>query len=95
VSFAKGLEQHIEGVLTHGHGLTIYRTFPTVSADADLAIYAILNELFKWQDNHPNKQFPEIWYIQIDGGSENANKYLYATLEYLVYKRICRYVDLL
>jgi len=29
---------------------------------------------------------PETWFIQIDGGSENANKYFLATLEFFVGK---------
>ena len=89
VEFASGLEQHIEGVITHGHGLTIYRSFPTVSADSDFSIYCLLNELEKWKNMHDGN-FPEIWYIQIDGGSENANQYLLAALEYLVIKRMVR-----
>ena len=39
VEFADGLPQHIEGVLTHGHGFTIYRSFPTVDANADFTIF--------------------------------------------------------
>lgn len=52
VEFADGLEQHIEGVLTHGHGFTIYRSFPTVSADSDFTIYCLLTELMKWREKH-------------------------------------------
>jgi hypothetical protein len=84
-----GMEQHIEGVITHGHGLTIYRSFPTVSADSDFTIFCLLSELEKWKNSHDGK-FPETWYIQIDGGSENANKYLAAALEYLVIKRLVK-----
>ena len=47
VEFADGLPQHIEGVLTHGHGFTIYRSFPTVDADVDLTIFCLLSELQK------------------------------------------------
>jgi hypothetical protein len=87
VEFSNGLEQHIEGVLTHGQGFTIYRSFPTVDADADFSIFCLLSELEKWKDSH-QQNFPQIWYIQIDGGSENANKYLLAALEYIVAKRL-------
>jgi hypothetical protein len=52
VEFADGLQQHIEGVLTHGHGFTIYRSFPTVDADADFTIFCLLSELQKWKDAH-------------------------------------------
>ncbi len=88
VEFADGLDQHIEGCLTHGHGLTIYRSFPTVSADSDFSIYCLLSELEKWKNMHGT--YPETWYIQIDGGCENANQYLFAALEYLVIKRMVK-----
>ena len=93
VEFADGLPQHIEGVLTHGHGFTIYRSFPTVDADADFTIFCLLSELQKWKDAHDGT-FPETWYIQIDGGSENANKYLLAALEFLTAKRLCKKIVL-
>jgi hypothetical protein len=83
------LLKHIEGVITHGHGLTIYRSLPTVSVDSDFTIFCLLSELEKWKNAHDGK-FPETWYIQIDGGSENANKYLEAALEYLVIKRLVK-----
>lgn len=70
-------------------GLTIYRSFPTVDADSDFTIFCLLSELKKWADVHDGI-FPTTWYIQIDGGSENANQYLLAVLEYLTIKRICR-----
>ena len=93
VEFSNGLEQHIEGVLTHGQGFTIYRSFPTVDADADFTIFCLLSELEKWRDSH-KQNFPHTWYIQIDGGSENANKYLFAALEYIVAKRLVQKIVL-
>jgi hypothetical protein len=89
VDFHDGLKQHIEGCLTHGHQLTIYRSFPTVDADSDFTIYCLLKELSKWTRAN-NDEYPETWYIQIDGGSENANKYLLAALEWLVIKRFVK-----
>ena len=88
VEFASPLEQHSEGVITNGHGLTIYRSFLT-SADSDFSIYCLLSELEKWKQAHDGN-FPEAWYNQIYGGSENANQYLLAALEYLVIKRMVR-----
>ena len=93
VEFTKGLEQHIEGVLTHGHGFTIYRSFPTVDADSDFTIFCLLSELEKWKDSNQQK-YPHTWYIQIDGGSENANKYLLAALEFITAKRLVQKIIL-
>ena len=92
VEFSNPLEQHIEGALTHGLGLTIYRSFPTVAADSDFTIYCLLEELHKWMLSKGH--YPEVWYIQIDGGSENANQYLFAIMEFLVIKRICKKIVL-
>jgi hypothetical protein len=91
--FSSGLEQHIEGALTHGRGLTIYRSFPTVKADSDFTIYCLLEELRKWTAANDGV-YPETWYIQIDGGSENANKYLFAAMEFLCIKRLCKRIIL-
>ena len=93
VEFSNGLEQHIEGILSHGQGFTIYRSFPTVDADADFTIFCLLSELEKWRDCY-QQNFPQTWYIQIDGGSENANKYLLAALEYIVAKRVVQKIVL-
>ena len=91
--FTNGLEQHIEGALTHGHNLTIYRSFPTVKADSDFTIYCLLEELRKWTAANRGV-YPDTWYIQIDGGSENANQYLFAAMEYLCIKRLCKRIIL-
>ncbi len=88
-----GFEQHIEGVLQHGRGFTLYRTFPHIAKSADLVIFCLFKELARWAQEH-NDTFPEVWYIQIDGGSENANKYVLAFLEYLVTLRLVRRIIL-
>jgi len=87
--FNNPLDQHIEGVLTHGFGLTIFRSFPTVKADSDFTIYCLLSALQEWKKTH-NGNFPVTWYIQIDGGSENANQYLLAAMEFLCIKRLVK-----
>ena len=38
--------------------------------------------------------YPQVWYIQVDGGSENANKYVLAALEFLVLKRVVQRIIL-
>jgi len=88
-----GFEQHIQGVLTHGQGFTLYRTFPHVRKCADLVIFCLFKELEEWANAH-NGKYPEVWYIQVDGGSENANKTLLAALEFLIIKRIVRKIVL-
>ena len=71
----------------------LFRSFPTVSPDSDFTIFCLLSELEKWKNRH-NGIFPETWYIQIDGGSENANQYLIAAMEFLVIKRLVKKIVL-
>ena len=75
----------------HGVGINIYRTLETVSKGADLTIYIIFNEVERFFECH--NCYPEEVYVQVDGGSENANKYVLACLEYLVCKRLAKVVE--
>jgi len=70
--------------------LTFYRTVETVSKGANLTIHCIHDQLQKFRIKH--RCFPEEFYVQLDGGSENANQYVLAYLELLVVKRQCRVV---
>lgn len=86
----KPLVQHITGVKEHGVGLCLYRTIETVGKSANLTIHCILSALEDFYKRHD--AFPETLYIQLDGGSENANKYVLAICELIVCKRRCRNV---
>jgi len=87
-TFTKPLKQGITGVKEHGVGVTLYRTINTVKKGADLTIYCITKQLEKFYDR--NKCYPDELYIQADGGAENANKYVLATLELLVAQRVVK-----
>lgn len=89
-SFSHPLKQHFTGVKEHGYGVTIYRNFNNVQKGADLTIYCILRKLEEFKER--NGYYPEKLFVQCDGGSENANKFLLAMLELLVVKRCCREV---
>jgi hypothetical protein len=69
-------------------GVTFYRSFHNLPKNANLAIYCFLAQLESWRRRH--RAFPETIYLQVDGGSENANKYLLGILELLVSKKIVR-----
>ena len=84
--FSDPLVQHLQGVLEHGNRLTIYRTFHTVSKSANLSVYVLLSQLEKFKLEYD--KYPEKLYLQFDGGSENANKWIIAIAEYLVGKRL-------
>lgn len=87
-SFSNTLKQCITGIKEHGVGVTLYRTIDTVRKGADLTIYCVLSQLEAWKMRHG--YYPEELYLQVDGGSENANQYLLCILELLIVKRICR-----
>ena len=82
------LKQGIIGVKEHGHGVVLFRTFETVPKGASLTIYIILYMLDRFRKR--NGYFPEKLYVQVDGGSENANRYVLGLLELLAIKRIVR-----
>lgn len=90
-SLSEALHQHLTGVIMHGREAVLYRTFGNVSKGANLTIYCILCQLEKWVAEH-NGAFPDELYVQVDGGSENANKYVLAVLELLTVKRLVRVV---
>jgi hypothetical protein len=80
------LKQTILGVKEHGHGVTIYRTCGTVKKHSNLSVYAILCQIEAWKLR--NHYYPELLYLQVDGGSENANMLMMGFLELLASKRI-------
>ena len=65
------IKQHLQGVLMHGHNMTVYRTFSNVGGGANLAIHTWLLSLEAYYKLH--SKLPPILYHQIDGGSENTN----------------------
>jgi hypothetical protein len=90
-SFENPLNQIIVGVKNHSKGsLSIFRAVNTVSKGSNLTMHCILSELELW--NYEKGSYPEELYVQVDGGSENANKYVLALLELLVVKGVCRLI---
>jgi len=71
----------------------LFCTLDHIQRSCDLTLYCILSKLADWRHKH-NAQFPEIIFIQCDGGSENANRYLLALLEFIVIKRMAKKVVL-
>jgi hypothetical protein len=64
-----------------------------VPKGANLTIYCLLATLERWRNAHGGN-FPEEMYVQIDGGSENANQYVLAVCELLIAKRLVRRIEL-
>lgn len=90
--FENPIRQHLVGCKVHGHGVSFYSTFGTISGKSpDFIIHIISNEIAKFKARNDGV-FPEKIYVQVDGGGENANKYVLGFLELLVAKRIAKLV---
>jgi hypothetical protein len=89
-TFGEPLHQSIIGVKEHGQGFTIFRTVDTISKSADVTIYCVSKMLELWFRR--NGYFPEVIYVQCDGGPENANKFFLSYLELLVTKRLAKHI---
>ncbi len=87
-AFTKPLGVGITGALVHGEGMTLFRTLNNVHKGANLTIFILLHVLNKWVIKY--KRYPDEIFFQADGGSENANKYVLAFMEFLVAKRLAQ-----
>ena len=82
------LPQHLQGVLNHGRGFTIYRTFHNIRTGANLAIHTFLCTL---EDTLKEEGcLPDTIFLQIDGGSENTAKCVLGVCELLVARRVTK-----
>lgn len=69
-TFDPSLQLHLQCILEHGSGLTLYAHFDHTSSTRDVVIYCILAHLEKYVRKH--KHFMEVLYLQLDGGPQNA-----------------------
>ena len=87
-SFGNPLNQIVVAIKEHGYGVTIYRVVETVGKSANLILYCFLKQLMNFKRRH--QSYPDEIYVQVDGGSENANQYLLGMLELLIIKRVVK-----
>jgi len=84
-TFNAHLKQHIQGLIAHGRGLYMHRTYHTVDNCANLQIHTLLMSL---EDiSKKEGSLPSTFFYQIDGGSENTAKVVIALMEFLISKR--------
>jgi hypothetical protein len=83
---ADALPQHLQGVLVHGRGLFMHRTFHTCKNTSNLQMHSILLSL-EYILNKEN-ELPPTFYYQIDGGSENTAQLIYVFMEFMIAKRL-------
>ena len=75
------LETKITGVLFHGKRFDCYVSEPQVKHDTNLNLTAIHHSLMALLQEGP---LPRIFYVQVDGGSENKNRWMLSYLSLLV-----------
>lgn len=73
-TFGEPLKQTFVGVKEHGYGMHVFPAVDTLRKSANLTIYIIDTIIEGWKNRHG--YYPKTIYIQLDGGSENANKYV-------------------
>ena len=91
-TFGKPLDHHLTGVKIHGDHAHFFPTMNTVGKSANLTCFCLLRTIEMFYDKHG--RFPEVIYIQADGGSENANETVLALCELIVIKRFCKVLHL-
>lgn len=90
--FPNQISLKLVGCIEHGQAFSMYRTFGNVAEDANLAITCFLIQLEARMKAYG--KLPPIIYIQIDGGSENVNKYVMCVCEMLVARRLTKSIFL-
>jgi hypothetical protein len=91
-TWTDSLPQHLQGVLSHNRGMTMYRTFHNINNCANVAMYTFLDTLEKVIEDEG--KLPDTVYHQIDGGSENTAKAWFALCELIVARRLCKKIVL-
>ena len=64
----EAISQHITGVLEHGHGVTIYRSFENIRKGSNLTVYTFLSQLEDWRSRHEGR-YPEEIFLQVEQNS--------------------------
>jgi len=83
-----GLPQHLQGILNHNRGMTMYRTFHNINNCANVAMYTFLDTLERIIAEE--RKLPDTVYHQIDGGCENTAYAWFALCELIVARRLCK-----
>jgi len=97
-TFGKPFSCVIVGIITHGTNKTdnighrqtmqLFRTWNSISKTQNLIVHCFLEALDKWISTHGN-MYPKLIYLQVDGGSENANHTFFCHVQHLVNLLVC------
>ena len=82
------VKQHLQGLLTHGRKMRVYRSFCNIRGGANLSIHTWLLSLEECYIKEG--KLPDTVYHQIDGGRENANNHMLTMSQLLVSRGLCK-----
>lgn len=86
-------KMHMIGCIGHADKSTrFYVSYPSVQSGCSFMIHCIHEEVKRLIDS--GQRLPEKIYIQIDGGSDNTAKAVYASLEHLVAAGLCETIEI-
>ena len=87
-------QQYILGVIEHGQEFVVYRIYENDHKDSCLAIHYMLLQIERRlrRDKQLNRPSPDVFYLQMDGGMENANKTTFAVCALLVVLKVFKTV---
>jgi len=90
------LKQKIIGVKQHGKSKTFYRAFPHVKGGANITCEILLREIENrmMKCKASGETFPQILFLQVDGGPDNNSKTFYGFCEQLVRDGVFHRIEL-
>ena len=77
------VKQHLQGLTAHGRRTRLYRTVDHIKLGANMNIYVLLLAIEEEYLASGGK-LPGTLFIQVDGGSENANYWVLAWMEIII-----------
>jgi len=97
-TFSKCFDSVIVGAYMYGDSsaensadwkrLRLHRTWNSVGKTCNLIIHVFLKSMEEWMSLH-NGRTPDIIYLQVDGGGENANNAFLSLLQFIVSQNYC------
>jgi hypothetical protein len=88
VQFPQTLQQHLQGMISHGRSIHIFRTFHNVAGTSNLASHALLLALERVRE--VEGRVPDTLYYQIDGGPENTANAVFGLMELIINRGVAK-----
>ena len=83
-------DRHIQGVISHGRSIQIYRTFHNLKNNANLAVHCLLSSLEELK--LAEGRIPDVLFYQVDGGTENTGNVVFGISELIISRGLAKRV---